>query len=242
MPPNSNTVASIRRSFSATAGVYAATPIMLGYLGVGFASGAINAAAGLSPAEVLSLSLILFTGSAQFVFAELYTAQPAVLIGTIFLLNFRHFLYSTAFVPYARRLSTPARFLIGAQLTDESFALATAALPGPIEKARWMIALNMSAYLSWAFANTIGAFIGGIGNVAKWLGIEFALAAMFAGLLAFLIQAATKRAATVTVAVIAATVMAGLELWHEHPANILVAAVIAASIGVVVSTRQSDLP
>ena len=31
-----------------------------------------------------------------------------------------------------------------------------------------------------AFANTIGAFIGGIGNVAKWLGIEFALAAMFA--------------------------------------------------------------
>ena len=85
--------------------------------------------------------------------------------------------------------------------------------------------------MSWAFANTIGAFIGGIGNVAKWLGIEFALAAMFAGLLAFLIQAATKRAATVTVAVIAATVMAGLELWHEHPANILVAAVIAASIG-----------
>ena len=231
--------ATAQRSFSATAGVYSATPIILSYLGIGFASGAINASAGLSPAEVLALSLILFAGSAQFVFADLYKAQAVVLIGTIFLLNFRHFLYSAAFIPYVRHLSAPARFCIGAQLTDESFVLATTVLPGPLEKARWMLALNMSAYLAWAIANTAGALIGGVGDIATKLGIEFALTAMFAGILALLFLASSKRMATVAVAVSASVVVAAFEWWRPDAVNILIATVIAASIGLLISSKQS---
>ena len=105
----------------------------------------------------MSLSLILFTGSAQFVFAELYTAQPAVLIGTIFLLNFRHFLYSTAFVPYARRLSTPARFLIGAQLTDESFRPCHRRFARPDRKSKMDDCIKHERLFVLGFCQHIGA-------------------------------------------------------------------------------------
>src|SRR5436189_163067 len=45
----------------------AAAPVVLGYLGIGIAAGVVERAAGLSYAEVLLISAVLYAGSAQFV-------------------------------------------------------------------------------------------------------------------------------------------------------------------------------
>jgi predicted branched-subunit amino acid permease len=52
-------------------GSRAALPVVLGYLSIGFAAGVVQRAAGLSVAEVMLLSLLLYAGSAQVVVASL---------------------------------------------------------------------------------------------------------------------------------------------------------------------------
>jgi len=215
------------------AGARAAVPVAIGYAGIGFAAGVVGAQAGLSPAEVTLLSLILFAGSAQFVFAELYVGAPITLFVTVFLINLRHLLYATAFAPRVRGIGAPGRFWIGAQLTDETFSLATSLLPGAVPSAAWMIALQMTAYLSWAGGNLAGAVTGGAAGTIGWLGVDFALAAMFAALLMLQVNGpARQRLAMTAVAAIAAGTMVTLELWHPHPLNLLVATGVAATAGV----------
>ena len=163
-------------------GARAAVPVAIGYAGIGFAAGVIGAQAGLSPAEVTLLSLILFAGSAQ--------------------------------------------------LTDETFSLATSLLPGAVPSAGWMIALNMTAYLAWTGGNLAGAVTGGAAGAIEWLGVDFALAAMFAALLMLQVSGpAARRLAMTIVAGLAAGTMIGLELWHPHPLNLLIATVVAATAG-----------
>lgn len=216
------------------AGAQAAVPVAVGYAGIGFAAGVIGAQAGLSPAEVTLLSLIVFAGSAQFVFAELYTGSAVTLFVTTFLINLRHLLYATAFTPRVRGLGMPARFWIGAQLTDETFSLATSLLRGAVPGAGWMIALNMTSYLAWTCGNLAGALTGGAAGSIEWLGIEFALAAMFAALLMLQVDGpVARRLAMTVVAGLAAGTMIGLELWNPHPLNLLAATVVAATAGAV---------
>ena len=210
---------------SVRGGMRAAVPVVLGYLAIGFAAGAVGAAEGLSPLEITALSLLLFAGSAQFVFADLYAGSPAALISAIFLINFRHFLYSASLSQKLRKLPLWARFAAGAQLTDETFSVASALLKAPPTRARWMLALNITSYSGWCMGNLAGAVAaGGI----EFAGAEFALSAMFAALL--MMQAAgARKAPKLTAAVIAAAVMLTLELTRPHPLNLLAATAISAT-------------
>src|SRR5207237_771951 len=78
------------------AGMRAAGPVVLGYLGIGIAAGVVERAAGLSYAEVLLISTVLYAGSAQFVVTSMLTlASPAsAIVLTVFFLNLRHLLLS----------------------------------------------------------------------------------------------------------------------------------------------------
>src|SRR5438445_8701645 len=101
---------------SFAAGMRAALPVVLGYLGIGIAAGVVERAAGLSYAEVLLLSTVLYAGSAQFVVTSMLSlASPAsAIVLTVFFLNLRHLLLSAALAPALRgvppeeRASRPA--------------------------------------------------------------------------------------------------------------------------------------
>lgn len=73
---------------------------------------------------------------------------------------------------------------IGTLLTDETFLVAAA--EGFNRKKInyfWMIGLNITAYLNWIIATGIGVILGSIIPDYKVLGLDFALTAMFIGLL-----------------------------------------------------------
>ena len=212
-------------------GAVTALPIIFGYFFIGFAAGALAARVGMSVLEVSLLSLLVFAGSAQFIFAPLYAGSAIVLIFTIFLLNLRHFLYSLAFLPYVRRLSIKSRFFIGAQLTDETFGFATSFLKSPLEKPYWMFGLNLSSYLSWVSGNTAGAWIGSNIESANIFGVEFGFAAMFAGLLTMQFINAKKLFSLIAVIILAAIVMVTLEVLYPNPANIVITTVFVATLG-----------
>ncbi len=224
-------------------GARAGLPVVLGYLSIGFAAGVVQRAAGMSVAEVMLLSLVLYAGSAQFVVASLVAASvsPATAVVTVFFVNLRHLLLASALAPYCRRFPAWQNALIGAQLTDETFVVAwgrltTAEATGATTAtfgARWMLGLNLSAYSAWALANFAGALAGDRVGSIRALGFDFALAAMFGALLVLQLaaQASTARLSGLVVASLAALLSVTVTLVLPGNWNILIATLLAATAG-----------
>src|SRR5665648_872086 len=102
-----------------------ATPIVFGYVPVAIAFGILSKTIGLSLLETTLISLIVYSGAAQFMFLNLLIVGvgPIEIIVTTFLINFRHFLMS---VSLASKLnSTNKRWfpLLAFGVTDETFAV-----------------------------------------------------------------------------------------------------------------------
>lgn len=167
-------------------GIYACLPTLLGYIGIGIAAGVIGKAAQLSVFEVTLMAIIVYAGASQFIIAGLLLVHTPIsaIIFTVFLVNSRHFLMSMATAPYFKHSSLFNNIGLGSLLTDETFAVSmNAARQGTAITVAWMHGLNLSAYIVWVWACFIGALMG------EWLpdpyafGLDYALVAMFIGLL-----------------------------------------------------------
>lgn len=98
-------------------------------------------------------------------------------------MNLRHLLLSAAVSPYFRHLTPLKNMWIGSLLTDESFGVAmTRAIGRERLSERWMHGLNITAYLNWFVANMAGAYFGRWITNPERLGLDYALPAMFIGL------------------------------------------------------------
>src|SRR5262245_33979519 len=88
--------------------------------------GALAVAKGLSPAEVLAMSLFVFAGGAQFAAIEIWSYPVpvfAVVVSTL-LINSRHVLMGTSLRPKLHALSAPQRVLGCFLLADENWGVA----------------------------------------------------------------------------------------------------------------------
>jgi 4-azaleucine resistance transporter AzlC len=222
-------------------GARACLPIVLGYLAIGVAFGVVARTAGLSPCEVALMSLLLYAGSAQFVAAGLIGSGASVsaIVVTVFLVNIRHFLYSAALSPRVKHLPVWKSALIGAELTDETFSVAMshAGDGRPIE-ASWLFGLNVTAQTTWLVATTAGDLLGRAIPDTRALGLDFALAAMFAALLVLQITNHPRLHDAVTVAAVAAAIAIGGAQVVSSSWAIIGAAVVAATVGVVLEERS----
>ena len=216
-------------------------PVVLGYLSIGFAAGVVQRASGLSVAEIMLMSLVVYGGSAQFVAASMIAAAgvPLAVIITVLFVHLRLLLLSAALAPYFSGVPAWKNGLIGAQLTDETFVVALARFRRtPAEQGRapgaspaWMAGLNLSAYSSWAVANLAGALAGGLVGHTRALGFDFALPAMFAALLVLQLAAQASRVRALAVALVASVLSVGIALALPGNWNIIVATVAGASLG-----------
>ncbi|GAB2691524.1 AzlC family ABC transporter permease [Paenibacillus thermoaerophilus] len=217
-------------------GVKDCIPTLLGYWSIGFAAGVIEQTAGLSVAEIALLSLLLYAGSAQFIAAGMIASSPpSVIVITIFFVNLRHLLLSAALSPYLRHLSPLRNMGIGALLTDETFGVAmNKALVQPRLSERWMHGLNVAAYLNWLFANLAGAYLGRWITDPERFGLDYALPAMFIGLLVLMTVSRKQVAMDSAVAVLAALIAIAVSLSLGGSWGVIAATVTASAIGVVI--------
>ena len=223
-------------------GVYACIPTLLGYIGIGIAAGVVGKSAHLSVLEITLLAVIIYAGASQFIVSGLMlVATPiSAIIFTVFLVNSRHFLMSMATAPTFRKYSLLNNIGIGSLLTDESFAVAMNAIANkePINAA-WMHGLNLTAYITWIFSCFIGALIG------EWLpdptkfGLDYALVAMFIGLLYLqLIGDKTKRLTNRVIAMLTVTVLLVLLLrFISSEMAILISTFAGCFIGVAMERK-----
>ncbi|WNC15212.1 AzlC family ABC transporter permease [Brevibacillus brevis] len=218
-------------------GVKDCIPTLLGYLSIGFAAGVVEKTAGLSVAEIACLSLLLYAGSAQFIAAGMFAANgsASAIIVTIFFVNLRHILLSAALSPYFRHLSGVRNMLIGALLTDETFGVAIneAAKRKQISE-RWMHGLNITAYANWFLANIAGAYLGQWIADPEKFGLDFALPAMFIGLLVLSMVSRKKWLLDGAVAISAVILTVGISLAFGGNIGVIAATVIASTIGMVI--------
>lgn len=215
-------------------GVKDCLPTVLGYLSIGFAAGVVERTAGFSLLEIALISLLLYAGSAQFIAAGMMMAgmPPSAIIVTVFFVNLRHLLMGAALAPLFRHLPVWKNVLLGAQLTDETFGVASTRLAGQ-ERASfaWMFGLNLTAYLNWLLANLAGGLFGDWITEPERFGLDYALPAMFIGLLALQLRERAKWAVDVLVALSAVAVAIAGSVWLSPHVGVLLATVLAATIG-----------
>ncbi len=206
-------------------------PIIMGYLPIGFAFGILATTAGLSIYGALAMSIFVFAGSAQLISVGMIAAGAgiAAITVTVFLVNLRHMLMSAYLAPYLGRLTPLQQALFSYEITDESFAVHSAFFRvNGTPPAPELFALNASAHLAWVAGTLIGAWIGGhLTFDIDAYGIDYALPAMFIALL--VMQVEHRR--HVAIAVLAAAIGLALYLIGLTQAYIILATVIAATVG-----------
>lgn len=216
------------------AGVKAATPIILGYLPIGFAFGVLARTAGLSVAEVGLMSLLVYAGSSQFIGVDMLAAGAGIpaILSTTFLVNLRHLLLSTALLPSFKENKPWQNGLLAYGITDETFAVNASVLQGRPIGPGYVAGLHVTAQSSWVIASAVGALAGQMAGNHEALGLDFALSAMFIGLLMPHLRGdgAPRRRVAAVVAAATAVLMAlaGLPSW-----GIITATVLAATVGVM---------
>ncbi|WP_121612908.1 AzlC family ABC transporter permease [Mesobacillus foraminis] len=232
---NTTTLPKVEDTF--LQGVKECIPTLLGYLSIGFAAGVVEKTAGLSILEIALLSFILYAGSGQFIAAGMIGAgsSATAIIITIFFVNLRHILLSAALSPYFRHLTPIKNMLVGALLTDETFGVAInkAAKRKQISE-KWMHGLNITAYLNWVAANVAGAYFGQWISDPEKFGLDFALPAMFIGLLVLTMASRGKVKLDIIVGIMAIIIGVGASVMFSASIGVIVATIIASTIGVVI--------
>jgi 4-azaleucine resistance transporter AzlC len=218
-------------------GLRAAGPVVLGYLPIGFAFGVLARTTGLTVAEVGLMSLLVYAGSAQFIGTGMIgaaVAAPAI-ISTTFLVNLRHLLMSTALVPSLKENAAWQNSLLAYGITDETFAVNTAILQGRPASVRFIAGVHITSHSSWIIASMVGALAGQVLGRTDRFGLDFALPAMFIGLLMPNLQSSDRKARLVSAALAAAVAVGTLLIWPGSDWAIIAATIVAATVGVLLS-------
>ncbi len=166
--------------------------LLVSIIGFGLVYGLAARAAGFSPIEAGSMSLIVFAGASQFAAVGYVVAGfpwAVIMLLTAFI-NSRHFFYSAALAPYLDDRPRPVRALMAHFLTDEAFALSIAHFRriGRGDLFGYFWAALIVVYVPWNLATLAGVLIGGAIPDPRQLGLDIIFPAAMAGLAVGLID------------------------------------------------------
>ncbi|NLY43732.1 MAG: AzlC family ABC transporter permease [Clostridiaceae bacterium] len=213
-------------------GIKGAVPVVMGYIPIGLAFGVLAVQQGLSVWEIFCMSLFVYAGSAQFIAASMISsgATAASIITTTFLVNLRHLLMSASLSPYLKHISSFMQSLISFGITDETYAVGITEARTNTRSARYFLALHITSQVSWILSTVLGGVLGNMIPDPSRLGIDFALSAMFIGLL--FMQMKDKK--DVLVSICAGVISILIALNMNGSWNIIIATILAATMGVII--------
>lgn len=229
----------MNNSLSVDSAVKDTMPTVFGYIGIGISFGIVAAASGMSVVMATLMSLIVYAGSAQFILVSLLAiGTPIVsIVLSVFLVNSRMILMSMTTANFFKKNSLFENILIGSLITDESFALSMNKLNFTDGKLsfKWFNTVNLLAYLVWAASTMVGAMLGRIISNPEKLGLDFALVAMFIGLLYLQMindKSISLKIQLIVVAIMLPLVYFGL-IFISSDLLILVVTLIRCALGVI---------
>jgi 4-azaleucine resistance transporter AzlC len=219
--------------------------MLVGAAPFGVIFGTLAIGSGLPVWLTLGMSLLVFGGSSQFVAVSLIgsgTALPVIWL-TTFVVNLRHALYSATLLPYARELPSRWRWALAFWLTDETFAVVENQLrlhADAKEGAWYWLGSSLAMYFNWQVWTLAGVLLGQSVPALATLGLDFAMVATFAAIVALQLHARPV--------LFAALVAGGIALLARglpYKLGLILAAVAGVATGVLVElwaekVRQPD--
>lgn len=220
------------------AGLRASLPFVIVILPFGILFGVVATEAGLNLLEVMSFSVLVIAGAAQFVALQLYVEHAPVLIvlATSLAVNLRMAMYSAALTPHIGDAPFWQRALVAYALVDQSFVASITeyerAPERPVpEKMAYFFGASVLMVIPWYGATYFGALVGS--SIPPWLALDFALPITFLAMIGPMLRTAAHVVAC-AVSVVASVLLA----FMPYGTGVLVAAVLAMAAGAEVERLQ----
>ncbi|MDD2852039.1 MAG: AzlC family ABC transporter permease [Desulfuromonadaceae bacterium] len=212
------------------AGLAAAWPICLGYFPIGLSLGVLAQKGGLAPWQMAAMSILIFAGGSQFITVAMLgaAASPLAIISTVFMVNLRHLLMSSALAVHFPNVSRRFLTLFAYGITDESFAVNLTRFNQGGWNRYSALTLNHAANATWVTSTVLGVYIGQLVPPGA-AGVDYALTGMFICLLVFQLRGHIF----IITALIAATCSLLAYLWLPGNAYVIVASCSAATAGLI---------
>ncbi len=164
-------------------------PLILAAIPFGLLYGALCQAFGFSLFLCLSMSALVFAGSAQFVAVNLLAAGTPwlVVVAATFIVNLRHLMYSANLMKNVRPYSQRRRAVMAFGLTDETFATVLNRLqrqPHRPFSSAYLLGSAAFMYANWFACSALGYLASGqFEDPLSW-GLEVAMVVAFIGIVA----------------------------------------------------------
>lgn len=222
-------------------GVRDTIPLLIGAFPFGMIYGALALNAGLSKIAVITMSLIVFAGSSQFIAVGLYSVNTPVLIIvlTTLIVNLRHLLYSLSLLPQMKDLPTKWKIPLAFWLTDETYTVSVIryqqdAVSG---NAHWyQLGSSIAMYVNWQLWTIVGVELGEtIPSAANW-GLDVAMPIAFIGMLIPFV-----RGFPVLVCVVSAGITSLTTAQFPLKLGLLVSVLVGITAGLIAESRLKKL-
>ncbi|MEM1235008.1 MAG: AzlC family ABC transporter permease [Pseudomonadota bacterium] len=223
-------------------GVAHGAPFVFLLVPFGTLFGVVGTEAGLNLLEVMSFSIVVIAGAAQFTaVAMMQDAVPTVIVLiTSLAVNLRMAMYSAALTPHLGSAPLWQRGFIAYFMVDQAFALSSVTFE---ERREWDLTERTAYYFGvivpvapcWYLSTLAGALIGEA--MPEGLALDFALPIVFLALVAPALRTAAHVAAAVT-SIVLALVFAFL----PFSLGLLIAALAAMIVGARIERWQDDAP
>jgi len=214
-------------------------PLQLGVFPFGIAYGILGIEVGLTNIQTYLLSIIIFAGVSQIVFAQLFsTFTPSfMIVGTIGIVNLRHILYGVSLSSYLKKLSLKWRIILSYLITDEAFAISYKRFSEE-KKTKYMhfhlLGTGITLWTSWQISTLIGIFIGP--SIPNSLNLEYVIPLSFIAIVVVSINTKIKLIVFIMSALFSI-------LLRDLPWNlwIITSALISIIIGVLISNFRKGI-
>ena len=207
-------------------------PVLVSVIVVAIPFGIVARRSGLTPAEIMAMSVFVFAGASQFAMVRLFAAGTAwpIVVATVFLINLRHVLMAAALRPHFAGVSAARRMAAAFVLTDEAFAMAIGWFRRGRTELGYYATFAVALYVLWVAATAIGVLVGPSIGEPRRFGVDFAITATFIAIVAL----AIRRRSDAVVALGAALAAAALTALGASVVAVVTAGAVAPLLVVLV--------
>lgn len=218
-------------------------PLCLSYIPIGLACGILLHAAGFNFVMTLIVSIVVFSGGAQFILASLLTinAPLSSIFVTLFFLELRYALLGSSLSKYIKSESQHFIWLFAVSMNDENYAINY--LKFATDK-KWTpkdaLLVEHYSLISWSVANMVGGLIGSTISINLEV-VDFALTALFL----YMIVMQVQNHLTLLISLLSAVLAVFFMVLTSSIIGVVIATLVASFIGFLIENtvrRHSKHP
>lgn len=209
-----------------------AMPLCLSYIPIGLACGILLHAAGFNFIMTLVVSIVVFSGGAQFILASLLTihAPLSSIFVTLFFLELRYALLGSSLSKYIKSESQHFIWLFAVSMNDENYAVNYLKFATDKKwKPKDSLLVEHYSLLSWSVSNMVGGLIGSTISIDLEV-VDFALTALFL----YMIVMQVRNHLTLLICLFSAVLAAFFLVVTKSTLGIVIATLIASFVGFLI--------